>query len=180
MSTLVQVDFIEPDESETRIIERIIPVEREDVSPITHGPPTKIETAVKPPPLPPFDASKVDTTVPASTYTGSTPHTPEFDLASIIVPTQIRPDREPIPLEPPVVSYPSRELAQGIEGECLVYFNIDVSGLTSNIQPDCPSAGFTREARRAISRTRFAPRIVDGEAVRQIGVVYPISFRILD
>lgn len=111
---------------------------------------------------------------------GGWPVQPDFELDTLVtrVPIDLRP--QPQPLEPLLVSYPERPLRQGIEGECLVRFDIGVTGLPSNVVADCTSPGFEREAHRAVSRTRFAPKIVDGRAVEQPGVAYPIVFRLSD
>ncbi|MEO0882016.1 MAG: TonB family protein [Pseudomonadota bacterium] len=180
MSALVSVDYERPLITESRVIERIVPEERGGIDVQDGQPPKPIEAAVKPPPPPAYKANKSDIDLPLSAYAGQVPAEPAFEvgqIASVDIPGLAR---EPVPLAPLTVSYPTRELARGLEGDCLVRFDIDSAGYPSNVVAECTSTGFERAARSAVARARFAPRVVDGKAVRQAGVAYPIVFRLQD
>lgn len=179
MESLVRVDYVQPETVETRPIGRIIAEERDPQALMEHTPPEVIDVAAKPPPLPELKAQKGDIDIPTPAYVGSAPADPGIDVVSpLSLKPAVIPDRLATPLEPLVVSYPSRQLRDGIEGDCLVRFNVDRVGNPSNVQADCSSLGFEREAHRAVSRARFVPQIENGIAVEQVGVIYPINFRI--
>jgi len=59
---------------------------------------------------------------------------------------------------------------------CLVSMDVSAKGRPYNVMADCTDAVFEREAVRAIGRVEFRPKIVDGAAVQQRNVVYPLSF----
>ncbi len=48
----------------------------------------------------------------------------------------------------------------------------------SSIQASCTSSLFSREATRAIARYKYAPKIVNGEAVVQRGLRQTIEFQL--
>lgn len=63
--------------------------------------------------------------------------------------------------------YPRRALSAGIEGEVTLRFTITPDGKVENLRVTAaePAGVFEREARRAASRWRFAPRRENGNAV---------------
>lgn len=64
-------------------------------------------------------------------------------------------------------NYPRRALSAGIEGEVTLRFTITPDGKVENLRVTAsePPGVFEREARRAASRWRFAPRRENGNAV---------------
>lgn len=64
-------------------------------------------------------------------------------------------------------NYPRRALAAGIQGEVTLAFTITAEGRVENLRVTNaePSGVFEREARRAASRWRFAPRRENGQPV---------------
>lgn len=88
-------------------------------------------------------------------------------------PTAPPPDSAPsvseevTPLTDVPPNYPQRALASGIEGEVTLAFTITADGRVDNLRvTDAQPPGvFDREARRAASRWRFAPRRENGQAV---------------
>ena len=74
---------------------------------------------------------------------------------------------EVTPLVDIAPNYPRRALAAGIEGEVTLAFTITADGRVANLRViDANPVGvFEREARRAASRYRFAPRRENGQAV---------------
>ncbi|MCI4645428.1 MAG: energy transducer TonB, partial [Hyphomonadaceae bacterium] len=65
---------------------------------------------------------------------------------------------------------------RGIEGSCEVRFDVNARGEPFNVEAVCTDSVFRREAERAVSRVRFAPKIVRGQALERRNVVYPIEF----
>lgn len=76
--------------------------------------------------------------------------------------------------------YPARALRRNIEGTVTLQFDIDESGKAKNIRVinSQPGRIFDRSARRAISRWKFKPRVVNGKTVRQQGMTQTIKFEI--
>lgn len=74
---------------------------------------------------------------------------------------------EVTPLQDIPPNYPQRALAAGIEGEVTLAFTITPDGRVDNLRVTeaKPRGVFEREARRAASRWRFAPRRENGQPV---------------
>lgn len=88
------------------------------------------------------------------------------------------PDRDAQPIQPPIPMYPVRAAERGIEGKCEVHFDVDNTGVPYNIDARCTDPVFEREAERAVSKAKYAPKIVNDMPVERKGVVYPIQFRL--
>ncbi len=89
-------------------------------------------------------------------------------------------DVQPLVRIPP--SYPPRAAEQGLEGSCDATFDVlpDGSIDEATIQTTCTSSVFAREASRAIARYKYAPKIVNGEAVVQRGLRQTVVFEFAD
>lgn len=85
-------------------------------------------------------------------------------------------DVQPLVRIPP--NYPIRAQEQGLEGSCDMTFDVlpDGSIDEATIAATCTSSVFAREASRAIARYKYAPKIVNGEAVVQRGLRQTIEF----
>ena len=74
--------------------------------------------------------------------------------------------------------YPTRALSRGIEGWVLLEFTISAVGTVTDVvvvDADPPSM-FNRVAKRAVSRWKYKPMIVDGNPVPRSGVQVVLSF----
>lgn len=82
------------------------------------------------------------------------------------------PEQEVMPLNDVRPEYPYRARQRGIEGHIKLAFTITPSGEVENIRvlEASPRNVFDREARRAASRWRFAPRTENGAAVSREAV----------
>lgn len=88
-------------------------------------------------------------------------------------------DRDAQPISPPIPSYPIDMAQQRAEAICDATFNVAADGLVeSDVKVECTHPGFDEAVRKAVLTLQFSPKLVDGKAVRRIGVVYPIEFRI--
>ena len=81
-----------------------------------------------------------------------------------------------VPIRPPRLSFPKRAAERGVSGTCDVVFDLDSRGKPSNVVATCSSPLFVSEAQRAISRTEFSPKMVDGRPVEQRNMVFPLEF----
>jgi len=75
--------------------------------------------------------------------------------------------------------YPQNARRRGIEGNCIVQFDVSAQGTTKNIEIlDCDSTYFHRSSINATSRFRYRPRIIDGKPVEVRGVKTRFSYRL--
>lgn len=182
MGWLIAADFDEPEQGEVRVIESITPEERnDDVRAKTRSKPKRLASADKPPPPPKLSTTKSDINLPTPQIQGAAPTEVRFDrVQSLDINPVAISDRDATPIRPPVVTYPTRALERGTEGECSVSFDVDVRGRPYNVEADCTNSVFEREAKRAVSRVEFAPKIVRGKASERKNVVYPLVFSLND
>ena len=83
---------------------------------------------------------------------------------------------EAVPIRSPRPSFPRRAAERGISGACDVVFDLNASGKPYNVVARCSNELFVKEAERAIARTDFSPKLVDGRPVEQLNTVYPLEF----
>lgn len=178
MGRIISQEFIEPEGKEQRVLESITPSEQsQEVRRTSRSRPQRLASADKPPPPPKLSSSKSDIDLPTPNIQGAAPTELNFDrVQSIAIDPVAISDRDAQPISPPVVQYPQRAAERGIEGSCEVRFDVNARGEPFNVQADCSDSVFRREAERAVSRVRFAPKIVRGQALERRNVVYPIEF----
>ena len=181
MTGLVSVTEVELAEDEPRVLEKYVYEEKLKDDPRPDRPkPEPIDTP-KPPPPPKFANSTERVVVPVKAITGSAPTRIKFTSAKdLFVVPETTIDRDLEVVRPPIANYPAIALQRGIEGDCTVYFDVDVRGRPFNIVPECSDRVFNREARRAISKAEFAPKIYKGNQVVRKNVIYPVSFSLPD
>lgn len=136
----------------------------------------QVEVVAPPPPTPRIDAraeGPVDGVV-AAQYDPPTLNRTEL-LGAL-----------PIAVPPPPMTirtnpvYPARELGRGVEGNCMVSYDILASGVTANIKVvRCDSAGFARATIAAVERWRHAADTTraPGAVVRR-GMVAELNYRL--
>ncbi len=129
-------------------------------------------------PLPNIDTGVSVASAPAPSLAGVTaasalaaPPAPAAPLEAETA-SQSGPEQEVMPLNDVRPEYPYRARQRGIEGHIKLAFTITAAGKVENIRvmEASPSNVFDREARRAASRWRFAPRTENGAAVSREAV----------
>jgi len=110
-------------------------------------------------------AAAVDTSMSLDTGQG-------FSMASA--------DGDAVPMVRVPPQYPERALQRGIEGRVLVEFTITRSGSVKDAKIIAaePSSIFNKAAIKAVLQWKYNPKIVNGEAVEQVGVRISLPFRI--
>lgn len=129
-------------------------------------------------PLPNIDTGVSVASAPAPSLAGltaaSAPAAPPAPAAPSEAETasQSGPEQEVMPLNDVRPEYPYRARQRGIEGHIKLAFTITAGGKVENIRvvEASPPNVFDREARRAASRWRFAPRTENGSAVSREAV----------
>jgi len=89
-------------------------------------------------------------------------------------------DTDVMPLVRIEPQYPSRALSRGIEGWVLLEFTISAAGTVTDVvivDADPPGI-FNRAAKRAVSRWKYKPMILDGNAVPRPGIQVVLSFEL--
>ena len=76
--------------------------------------------------------------------------------------------------------YPSRALRQGLQGYVVMKFTIDPQGrpIDISVVESKPARMFDREAKRALSKWKYQPQVVNGSAVAQQGQTAKIEFKL--
>lgn len=136
-----------------------------------------VEDVQPPPPPPQIERAAADApSEDMSTIMGEMPAFDEPSLSGDSVSFDVS-DRDAQPLVRINPDYPMRAAERGVEGVCVVTFDVTPDGITTNIRiMDCDSSLFERNAIRAVERWRYQPKIVDGTAVRRTGVVTEFNF----
>lgn len=93
---------------------------------------------------------------------------------------QIGQNSELVPIVRVNPNYPERAAQRGIEGWVILEFSINTEGKTKNARviANEPSGIFDSAALRAISKWRYSPRMVDGEAIQVDQVQVRLTFNL--
>ena len=89
-------------------------------------------------------------------------------------------DGDAVPMVVIQPNYPPKAATEGTEGWVKFTFTIAPDGTPKDIQvvDANPKRVFDREARKAIYKWKFKPRIVDGKAVEQPNMTYTLEFKL--
>ena len=177
MQALINADQGEPEESEVFAIGDIWQEEPEVTEFKKEIKITEVDEVETPPELPQMDISS-DSDVDLGGLSGGAleieleVQAGAFSDGDVIALALIQPD------------YPARASERGIEGFCIVNFTISSLGTTKDIyvnegEDQCSSSLFERPSIRAIERSKYKPKTVDGEAV-DIQHAYRFTFQLDD
>ncbi|WP_144391373.1 energy transducer TonB [Pleionea sediminis] len=89
-------------------------------------------------------------------------------------------DGEAIPMVIIQPQYPRKAAMEGIEGYVKFKFTVKADGYAKDIEiiDANPRRIFERDARRAIYKWKFKPKVVDGKAVEQPNMYYTMEFKL--
>lgn len=122
-----------------------------------------------PPPPPRIEASKAEQPDRLASILGALPEFQAQGVNKNDIMFAVS-DRDEQPLVRGEQRYPMRALERGIEGSCVVVFDIQPDGKTANVRTSrCSSGLFEREAVRTVEGHKYAPKIVDGQPVWRYG-----------
>ena len=76
--------------------------------------------------------------------------------------------------------FPTKAARDGIEGWVQLSFEINEVGGVENVQVinAQPKRIFDREARKALRKWKYKPKVVDGKAMRQTGLTVQLDFKL--
>ncbi len=135
------------------------------------------------PPPPPPEIRKQKSIQPTESLVNIGGEIPEFeqpDLSKSDISFNVSDrDAQPMVRIPPV--YPPRAAEQGVQGNCIMNFDVSPDGVPINIRASsCTSSLFERTSIRAVEKWKYAPKIVDGAPVSRTGVVTQIDYQLAD
>lgn len=139
-----------------------------------------------PPPPPPQQPPKLPPVEPDTSNSNATVsvNLPSLDVGGASVdigaPGQMMRDGEATPIVRIEPKYPAQAARDGLEGWVKMSFTIDELGAVQDIEVvDAePKRVFDREARRALSRWKYKPKVVDGKPVPQPGIMVQLDFKL--
>jgi periplasmic protein TonB len=176
MQFLISMDAVEPERGETIKIADItmpdIEIEVQRVQP-------KPEVPDEPEELP--DLPEPEFSVNAPTAAGIQVARVNVDVGDLGSGASISAsDAEYLPIVVIQPQYPNRALQRGIEGWCQVMFTVDENGgvLDPVVVDADPPEIFDSSSLRAVTRFKFNPRTVNGQAVRTPGVQYVFRYNL--
>jgi len=163
----IQIDMIQPDDK-IRVRDRRIPKKPE---PPKSPPPPQRQRAKAPKPKAPkvnFSIANIDASVQGDTYLGQV----GGNMG----------DGDAIPMVIIQPNYPRKAAMEGIEGWVRFEFTVAPDGSPKDVRiiDAKPRRVFERDARRAIYKWKFKPKVVDGKAVEQPNMRYTMEFKLAD
>ena len=135
---------------------------------------------VEPPPPPP-EVRKQASTLPTEALVNIGGQIPEFEQPDLnrgdISFNVSDRDAQPMVRIPP--TYPPRAAEQGLEGNCVMNFDVSPDGQPFNIRAiSCTSSQFESTSIRAVERWKYQPKIVEGAPVARTGVQTVIEYQL--
>lgn len=137
---------------------------------------------VNPPPPPP-EIRKQKSIQPSEDLVNIGGEIPEFeqpDLGKNDISFNVS-DRDAQPMVRIPAVYPPRALERGLEGNCVMNYDVNPDGIPVNIRAtSCTSSMFESASIRAVEKWKFSAKIVDGTPVSRTGVVTQIDYMLDD
>lgn len=140
-----------------------------------------------PPPPPPKQPPKPQTPDPEPDIADSSGfnfNMPSVDVgntsAGLSGPGALVRDGDATPIFRQEPRFPTKAARDGIEGWVQLKFDINELGNVENVSVinAQPKRIFDREAKKALRKWRYNPKVVDGKAIKQIGLTVQLDFKL--
>lgn len=140
-----------------------------------------------PPPPPPKQPPKPQTPDPEpdiADNAGFNFNMPSVDVgntsAGLSGPGALVRDGDATPIFRQEPKFPTKAARDGIEGWVQLKFDINELGNVENVSVinAQPKRIFDREAKKALRKWRYNPKVVDGKAIKQIGLTVQLDFKL--
>lgn len=179
MRALIAIGDVSLDEEREALRIDIRPQVEEIVAQTRDMTPDRVQE-VEPPPPPP-EIRKQASVLPTEALVNIGGQIPEFEQPDLnrgdISFNVSDRDAQPMVRIPP--TYPPRAAEQGLEGNCVMNFDVSPDGQPFNIRAiSCTSSQFESTSIRAVERWKYQPKIVDGAPVARTGVQTTIEYQL--
>ncbi len=177
MAELIKQEPVQVTETPVIIIDPII-YQGEEEKTIVRPKIKPIEKVIKTPPTQ-VEPLEPNTSSMGNEYTFNTT-VPNTKLNVKININNARGDMQATPQFRVDPSYPAKASRDGIEGWVKLGFTVTASGAVTDISviDANPSKVFNREARRALRKWKYKPRLIDGKPVEQPNMVVVLDFKL--
>jgi len=166
MHSLIDRNFENPEESNTKIADLVQPDE-EILLESTTAKPDKVEDPEEPPPE--MEMMQLDLNMDTDIQNNAPVATVDVNISTTGMSSG---DGEYLPIVKVAPIYPRRAQSRGISGYCIVEYTVTTSGAIRDPQAvDCEPAGvFEKASVKAALKFKYKPRVVDGEPIEVAGV----------
>lgn len=166
MHSLIDRNFENPEESNTKIADLVQPDE-EILLESTTAKPDKVEDPEEPPPE--MEMMQIDLNMDTDIQNNAPVATVDVNISTTGMSSG---DGEYLPIVKVAPIYPRRAQSRGISGYCIVEYTVTTSGAIRDPQAvDCDPAGvFEKASVKAALKFKYKPRVVDGEPIEVAGV----------
>lgn len=174
MHSLIAVDFVNPEVSNTKVAELVQPDEEIKLDTTTKKP-EKTEEPEEPPPELEMAQISLDLDIDVSNLAPAANISVEISSSGMS-----SGDGEYLPIVKVAPIYPRRAQTRGISGYCIVSYTVTKSGSIRDPQAvDCEPAGvFERASVKAATKFKYKPRVVDGEPIEVAGVQNKFTYEL--
>lgn len=179
MTRAVAVEYAEPTDLPTYDLEAYV-----ETPSLVETPPKILkpirQEVLDPPPIPKPISTKITVKLEPIDYLPNAEPVHNVPVLRKILAKGAAPyfDKNLRPIQHPIPTYPRRAAQTGLEGFCEVSLSVTPSGDPFDVTADCSDRVFERAAETAVKKTKFTPKIIEGEPVAVVGVVYPLEFRL--
>jgi protein TonB len=179
MTRAVAVEYVEPTDLPTYDLDAYVETPRIDDPRPTIVKPIR-QDVLDPPPIPKPISTKIKVDLEPIDYLPNAEPVQNLPVLKKILSKGAAPyfDKNLRPIQHPIPVYPRKAASMGLEGFCDVSLSVTPRGDPFNVQAECTDRVFESAAERAVKKSKFTPKIVDGTPVTVVGVVYPLEFRL--
>jgi len=174
MHSLIDRNFENPEESNTKIADLVQPDE-EILLESTTAKPDKVEDPEEPPPE--MEMMQIDLNMDTDIQNSAPVATVDVNITTTGMSSG---DGEYLPIVKVAPIYPRRAQSRGISGYCIVEYTVTTSGAIRDPQAvDCDPAGvFEKASVKAALKFKYKPRVVDGEPIEVAGVQNKFTYEL--
>ena len=174
MHSLIDRNFENPEESNTKIADLVQPDE-EILLESTTAKPDKVEDPEEPPPE--MEMMQIDLNMDTDIENSAPLAAVEIAINSSGMSSG---DGEYLPIVKVAPIYPRRAQTRGISGYCIVEYTVTTSGaIRDPVAVDCqPEGVFEKASVKASLKFKYKPRVVDGEPIEVAGVQNKFTYEL--
>lgn len=177
MRGLIDIGPVEPEEAPDPL-EVVLSFE---VAPVEPKPRIEIDEIPEVEAPPPIERIPVETGAPDGEFLNTRYELPPVDpsVTDIASNGTFSADGNPVPLVRIEPVYPARPAERGLEGQCMMIFDITPQGTTANVRAlSCSNTGFEQSSINAVRRWRYSPQVENGQPTTFRGATTQLVYRL--